>query len=42
VRSEDNNLTFLLGEWGFKILFAFLGVIATTLSLLASSRREPS
>ncbi len=42
VRSEDNNLTVILGEWGFKVLFAFLGAAATLLSLLAPRRRERS
>jgi hypothetical protein len=40
VRSEDSNLTFLIGEWAFKVMFAFLGVMATTLSLLSPHRRE--
>jgi hypothetical protein len=42
VRSEDNNLTVILGEWGFKVLFGFLGAVATLLSLLAPRRRERS
>jgi hypothetical protein len=42
VRSEDNNLTVILGEWGFKVLFGFLGGMATLLSLLAPRRRERS
>lgn len=41
-RSDDENLTFILGEWGFKVLFAFLGAAASLLSLLAGNRREPS
>ncbi len=42
VRSEDSNLTVMLGEWGFKILFAFFGAVATLLSWLALPRREGS
>ncbi|MFB1489502.1 MULTISPECIES: hypothetical protein [unclassified Thiocapsa] len=42
VRSEDSNLTVILGEWGFKVLFAFLGAAATALSLFAPHRRERS
>jgi hypothetical protein len=42
VRSEDSNLTVILGEWGFKVLFGFFGVMATLLSMLAPSRRERS
>jgi hypothetical protein len=42
VRSEDNNLTVILGEWGFKALFGFLGAAATLLSLLAPRRQERS
>lgn len=40
VRSEENNLTVLLGEWGFKALFRFLGAAATLLSALAPRERE--
>ncbi|MCG6986011.1 MAG: hypothetical protein LJE61_12540 [Thiocapsa sp.] len=42
VRSEDDNLTVLLGEWGFKVLFRFLGAAATLLSALAPGQRERS
>lgn len=42
VRSEDNNLTVVLGEWGFKALFAFFGAVATLLSWLSLPRREGS
>lgn len=42
VRSDDSNLTVMLGEWGFKLLFAFFGAVATLLSWLALPRREGS
>lgn len=40
VRAEDNNLVFILGEWGFKALFLFLGATASLLSLLAPRPRD--
>lgn len=38
VRSQDQSLTLMLGEWVFKLLFSLFVAAASLLSLLAPRR----